>query len=413
MLATDTQLDLEPLAGVAEHALSVERAWLGLDDGDHGRPPIAIDVCATKESLHSAERARGLPSSDVPNRTFAFRGGCYVEQRVILVPAEDEARMPAAVAHEVAHKVFSELVGGSHDAVDEGLASFAPSWLVDVPCADPELQRIEDAEMLEEADARALRAHPLSVRELLELGYWDFRADAVNRANFTRARELTRFLVQSREPEVQGRYRRFLDELRRSRAAWPAFERAYDADLVETRFDAWLERRMERSSVFGTWRGEDETVGIATGDSSAAFVWARAPALRRPWRVAFACSAEPAPGVGFGFTVGWKDAENFAYVELRPSKREVACHWRVEGAWARVTIEPLPAASRFEGRTVELAYDAVAKTELRVDGKAVAIVDLGPFASEGRLGLMTSQSDPATPARAKSSFAFRSIRVDF
>lgn len=409
--ATDAGLELERQALAAETTLARTRSWVGLAAPSPARfAPFDVYLCGAAETIHAIEAAHGLPVSTAPGRSFPFMGGCYAPSRFIAVLSPDVDPDGALVAHEVAHLVFHELTTRQSNALDEGFAHFVSDWIMSGGDASAEEFARSDPAFLPIDVAAEYRALPRTgLRELLELGYWQFRASETNSRHFTSADMLTRCLIGSDDTRIRGRYVELLREFGRHGSPWHALAATYDTAAVEGAWHAALERLLAAGSVFGEWRRDGAVIrGRADGRSSSALVRV-APSTAEGWSISYGVTSEPGANVSFGFTLGFADARNFTYVELVPRRRVAQLAFQQNGAWSSQREFPL-AVDAFAGQCIELACDAQGVVTLAVGSRQVFAHPLGERALRGRHGLMMCLCDPSVSASDSAELEFADVR---
>jgi hypothetical protein len=407
-IRSEQPFPLEPFLDVAETTLWRTREWLGVAQS----PEVTtlIYLTAGDESLHCVEREHALvpaASSD-----GSFRGRCYPAQHVIVIP-QDVASMRWQVAHEVTHLVFDEIVGRNVEIVNEGLAELVPYWILRGAVGTPETL---DAPY-ELYDARLARA-------VLERDVPTFDAFlAIDETTFYDRGEqwlwyalswkLAKVLVESPDPLVHGRLRRFLDLLAVGNDVDAALRATYDERAIAAAWQSAIAEKAAWRPLFGDWRADPYGMaGTVGGAHSACVVTSESLWAGESFSLEVTLDSPP-PDAAFGFAFDVRSEDEFVYVEMRPWFGRVTVAEHALGRWVRVDEYALDAEARAalfavqRGERLTLHAGGRGLIDVLVDGTSLLHDDLGRALKGGAAGLMFENCDAGANERDLLEVHFR------
>lgn len=403
-IACDQELALEPYLDVAETTLARTRAWLGLGGAP---PPGPTQIYLTRDAsgVMLVEHERGLDTSPARQVNPAFRGRCFPQAHLIVVPC-DAASLRWQVAHEVTHLVFHEVVGRNVEIVNEGLAELLPYWILFGASETPETV---DAgyELYDRRIAQAVLAREVpSFEAFMNVDEATFYDERANWLWYALSWQLAKVLVESPSVQIRGRVRRFLDALGTGMPAMSALQSVYDARAVEAAWQAAIDAVAPWRPLFGDWRTENSTlIGAVAGPHSACVVSAETLFAGQPFTLEAALEGAPGRNAAFGFAFDVSGDDDFAYVEFRPGCGRIAVAERECGAWTRVEddpFDPLVQAALLDpahARRITLRATSRGQLAVLVDGVIAFRYELGRPLRGGSAGVMFENCD----ARASES----------
>ena len=411
LVASDVDLPLDELAEFADQAYLRLSERLGVPPHWHPEPPILVYLASGVDKLLAVEQRLGLPPSAVPGRSFAFRGGFYLQGPVIAVMVADLDGTRRLLAHEIAHLGLSRIVTQPPDLVNEGLAELFGGWMH----LGEELDWSDSTSVHwnhERRCRRAVREGTIpTLREIFALDYWTFRADQNNFLYFALGWHFVRFLLEDAHPQVAGRFDLYLDELRSGRTGFEAFRRAYDAPLVESLWRQELARPIAWSPLFNSWSDTNDGFRSAVrARGSAALLHAERPRPDTRFELSFEIDVPVTrlpPDAGVGFVLAHKGPTDFHLLSLLDCGREVALYHH-GGAPTQRQYLKRPASDRTSTQ-LALVIETDGSILLRVDGDDAT--RFGPIKGvhDGRLGLMLEwhSTDPDSGIEMR----FRRVRL--
>jgi hypothetical protein len=415
-IASEQKIALDPLLVLAETTLVRTRAWLGLA----GDPPAAgttIYVATDGAGVLAIERELGLDTPQSRAIDREFRGRCFAEARVIVVPL-DSSSLRWQVAHEVTHLVFHEIVGRNVELVNEGLAELVPYWILCGATGTPEMidsgYALYDRRLAQAALAREIPTFDAFLN-VDEARFYDERA---NWLWYALSWKLTKVLVESREPSIHGRYRTFLDALGRGSAVKPALRSVYDVRAIESKWLAEIGSVAPWRPLFGEWRAEGTGfAGTVAGPHSASVVSASTMFAGESFALDVALDGPPPRNVAFGFAFDVRGEGDFAYVEFRPGCGRIAIAEHEGGRWTRVEDYPIDAvvrdtlATARRGLRVGLRASGRGRLDVLVDGTPVFRYELERLLHGGSAGLMFENCDPFASERQTVEMRFGTLTL--
>jgi hypothetical protein len=229
---SELALDFERLANVAQWTRDRSMRWLCEEPFE--TQPIQIFLCDREEELRRLEAELPLVGARALERTA--KGGYFHAHAAILLLVEPERNVEWLVSHEMFHSVFRHLAAANPPALNEGLAEVVPSWILyaDGPSPERAAATYPGYEAVL-ADLVARGAVP-PLERLLSLTADEFHRDRW--ASFALSWSLARVLIESSDPAIAGRVPLLVRSLVGD--PWEAFQRVYDAELVERRWHAAL-----------------------------------------------------------------------------------------------------------------------------------------------------------------------------
>ena len=391
-VACEHRIPLDSILSVAETTLARTRAWLGLTGPPPG--PTRIYVADDATGLLLVQREHDLDAARWRSDERQFRGRCFAEARVIVVPF-DTPSLDWQVSHEVTHLVFHEIVGRNVEIVNEGLAELVPWWIL---CGTRDTPEVVDSQydLYDRRLAQAVLARELPTFDAFlsveESTFYDERA---NWLWYALSWKLAKVLVESPDPAIRGRFRPFLDALATGVPVWPALRSVYDARAIEAAWNFAIERAGTWRPLFGDWRSEgNELIGSVSGAHSACVVSHATMFPGEPLALELTLSGPPPPAAAFGFAFDVRGEDEFAYVEFRPASGHVAIAEYGGGRWTRVechALAPLANAaliSAGRGSRIALRASGRGRLDLFVEGLPVFRFELGRPLRGGSAGAM-------------------------
>ncbi|MBI1379560.1 MAG: hypothetical protein GC161_00560 [Planctomycetaceae bacterium] len=377
----------------------------------HPRSPTPLYLASGVEKLLAVEKRFGLPSSDLPARSFFFRGGFYAQVPLVAVPAQDVAGTRWLLAHEIAHLALTRVVPEPPDLVNEGLAEVLAGWMHFGP--EIELREVRSVHsQFEWRLRRAVEQHNIPpLRHLFALDYWAFRAEQNEFLHYALGWHLVRFLLEDADPAVRGRFDLYLEALRAGQSGWDAFECVYDAPLVEDLWRRELARPLAWSPIFGEWWQTNGGFRSAVrGHASAALLHADRVPSEGPFELSFQVDVpvtELPADTGIGFVLAHQSPKDFHLLSLQDRGREVVLYHARSGREQR--RHPRRASNDSSAARITLRIEADGSVLLQVDGDQTA--GFGPVKGVhgGQVGLMLERH--SLERDSASEIHFRGIRA--
>ena len=392
-ISADVDQPIDELCAFAGSTLRSLRAELG--GGERADPPtLNIYLCAEVEEMRRLEAAYGWPRSDpAPQRTFEFRGGFYPEPHLILLHAQAGEDLRFAIAHELSHAVFNELVGQSCDALDEGLADYDAARVLGW---EPGPYRLE-------ATAKGVLQGSLpSLARFFALDYWQFRDDKLEGRSFELSQLLVRVLLEDRSPAIAGRFPLLLRNLRAA-DPWNALRRTYDVRRLESVWKDALESASRWFPVYGAWSQTNEArVVTLRSPGTAVLLHREPPRAGEAYTIRVRAASTLDSASELGFVLGYEDAHSYEVLTLRRSERGLVVARCVGDRWGRSTFTPVrDFPADWSTAELSLACSAQGTLVLRFGSRVLAQHARGMDAFGGRVGLFVQphMQDPSGGGR--------------
>lgn len=236
-VTSDVEGEAEALAVHAERTRARAREWLGMTVDEPG-VRIRVFIAADRAGLRALQRSEGLAAGDGRNEPVAAHAGYYHPGvRAITLARVKNLELTRAVAHEIAHDVFDRRVGSGVTPLDEGFADVVARWVeVDPPAPLGERPQ-RDAEYDRRLrEARAKETLP-GLKRLMHLDFSQFHDASVEAMHYAASWSLVRLLVETKDPQLAGRFRALLDRIAQGASAWRALQATYDVEALER---AWI-----------------------------------------------------------------------------------------------------------------------------------------------------------------------------
>lgn len=386
---TDCDLNPKEYADLGDRVLPRLRRWFG--DGQVRTDPSArytIFLCSSVQCMLEVERLCGEPSSQIPGRTFAYRGGFYPRPRVALIPPGSRRLTCWLVAHELSHAAFFERVGNAADPIDEGLAEVLPDWLLFSNEARPEDHSATYPRYESCCGSAMLRSKVPTLSWLCALDYWGFRDDRIEDLGFASSWVLAKLLVESREPGIEGRVQGLLTNLSRGRSLREALSSEFGWTRIEQRWHEWMSRWAEWEPSWGTWtvEGRDWSTRVATWGSN--LLLAHAQPGNSAFELGFTWHTPSSEYGEIGFALGMRDEGNLAVLSLNEFQHRVLLEVLRGGELERQSIWLVPNDLKFDCQSIVLTCGPGARAMLRIGEFSLPLDEVDSESVDGRCGLV-------------------------
>lgn len=411
LVASDVELPLGELVVFANQAYHRFAERLATPSHLHPKWPTPLYIASGMEKLLAVEKRYGLPNSDLPARSFVFRGGFYPQVPLVAIPAQDVVGTRWLLAHEIAHLALSRVVSEPPDLVNEGLAEVLAGWMHFG--AELELREVRSVHPQFEWRLRgAAEQHNIPpLRHLFALDYWTFRAEENQVLHYALGWHLVRFLLEDTNPAVLGRFDLYLEALRAGQSGWDAFHCVYDAPLVEDLWRRELARPIAWSPIFGAWSDTNGGFrGAVRGRGSAALLHSDPVPPEGRFELSFEIDVPvtdlPADA-GIGFVLAHQSAKDYHLLSLVNRGREaVLYHVRSGREQRRYPRRPSNDSS---AARISLRIEADGSILLQVDSDQTARFGPVKGVHGGQVGLMLECL--STEPNSGSEMHFREIRA--
>jgi len=191
-----------------------------------------------------------------PNEGGPGRGGWAPAAGVIAITTTDKNVYADldSVAHEISHQVLSYAVYGPPVWLDEGLAMYAG--------LDPDTGRYRAGSINAAAVRTCARAieegRLVPVETLVTMDYSAFHLTKDEWQHYAQSWALVHCLMHSKHPQLRGKFRRYLDELKRGRNALEALDERYDLDALQDEYVKYIKALAARERAKERPRSESE-----------------------------------------------------------------------------------------------------------------------------------------------------------
>lgn len=411
LVASDVELPLGELVVFANQAYDRFAERLALPSHLHPRSPTPLYLASGMEKLLAVEKRFGLPTSDLPSRSFFFRGGFYPQVPLVAVPAQDVVGTRWLLAHEIAHLALTRVVPEPPDLVNEGLAEVLAGWMHFG--AERELSEVRSVHpQYEWRIRRAVEQHNIPpLRQVFALDYWAFRTEESQFLYYALGWHLVRFLLEDTNPAVLGRFDLYLEALRAGQSGWDAFECVYDAPLVEDLWRRELARPLAWSPIFGEWSDTNGGFrGAVRGHASAALLHSDRVPSEGPFELSFQVDVpvtELPADTGIGFVLAHQSPKDYHLLSLQNRGREVVLYHVRSGREQR--RHPRRPSNDSSAARISLRIEPDGSILLRVDGDQTARFGPVKGVHGGQVGLMLERH--STEPNSASEIDFRAIRA--
>ena len=385
VVRSDGDLALDGLRKLCLENLATFREWLGAEFALETTETYEVYICESTATLESLARAHAIPTTGPDGHEYDFRGGVHEAKEMILITSEPYGGLDRSLAHELAHAAWAEAGISDSCALVEGFAENAAIMARD----------LEPSAITGPALAEALYENRIgSLESFLNLEYWDFHESSRCPLHYAMAFAFVNLLLESSDPEIEGRFLTYLDAARRTGDAWEALCHTYDDVAGLER--AWKERMRRVADwdlVYGDWNlGDDWQQGTVTQGSGIALIGSPDPDRDSGPTGAYTLSTRitraPNHAFGVGFVVGYEDPQNYLLVILRPDLDRVTITARENGLW-QGTERHSTGSKKInpQNKTFRLRVDAEGTAELWLGPERLARHELGLRAVHGRAGL--------------------------
>lgn len=415
-LATDSDLPLYDLAPLAEETHQRMRDWLGMPSVEVGsQPRFEIYLCKSLDTIHQLEVHHGLTMSKGKNRTFEFRGGCYAGVGMIAIQASPLSDARWNITHEVSHAVFDEFVGmQSAEPIDEGLAEIVAHWIILQGEGSPETQTVNDLRSgyADDCGRAFVNREVPSLERFFRLDYWQFRAEEVGERNYGLSWSLVKLLLESKDPAVAGRFKRFLDALRAKRRTWLAFTNVYDVRAVEPLWLSEIESWAQWKPTFGDWLEKPGALcGTAARGTVSCILSKSAPVAGRAFDIGFEMNDLPASQLAIGFVLGYRSAQEFVYVEWIADEGRLRILHREKDTWSETIELALLAGTALLDQRIVMRCEPGGLMKIFVGQREAARYEVGERVYRGAFGLMIGSQQRGANGSSKGTFEFQDVVV--
>ena len=189
-----------------------------------------IDIYLCRDSKELKQLTNGSPNG-------TGRGGWFVsEGRIAIEMDRDYAYQNLDnVIHEISHQVMNYIVYNPPIWLDEGLAMYAGldsgniyrEGLVREGCVKLLIKAVD-------------RNGLVPIKELIQLDYDKYHFSYDERLHYAQSWALVHFLLNSDHPDISGKLKKYLEELRRGKNSISTFTDLYDLTLLESELTKYI-----------------------------------------------------------------------------------------------------------------------------------------------------------------------------
>ncbi len=189
---------------------------------------VSIYLCKDKKELR-----QNIKRSPVGTG----RGGWYVSEGKIAISMDRpfEYENLDNLVHEIGHQVMNYIIYDPPVWVDEGLAMYAG-----IDSGNIYREGIVREKYLKLFLQAVERKKLVPVEKLIRLDYDDFHFSKKEKLHYAESWALVYFLLNSGHPRIEGKFEKYIAELRRGEEAFEAFREIYDIKLLEKEWQEYF-----------------------------------------------------------------------------------------------------------------------------------------------------------------------------